>query len=167
MISRSALLGVACLAIAASPALAVGKKKDVSWGKPGISFVDYRADALECANRAYGVEVKPKPYGPVALSLGIASAFMPAALWTKLAPGEVPIYTTTYVEGYRHAVWMDTVEQLQAAVDTCLGERGYSRFRLSAGQMAKLRALPAGSSERQHFLYNLGSDAEVLAAQRI
>ena len=67
MFFRKALLGIASLAIVATPAFAVGKKKDVSWGKPGVAFVDYTADSLECANKAYGVTVEPKPYGPVSM----------------------------------------------------------------------------------------------------
>jgi hypothetical protein len=167
MISRIALIGIASLAIAAAPAHAVGKKKDVSWGKPGVSLVDYAADSLACSNMAYGAKVTPKPYGPVALDLGTLGAFMPASLWLKLTPGEVPVYSTTYVEGYRHAMWMDVVDQLQAVVDACLSERGYHRFRLTAGQMATLRRLPQRSPERQAFLHSLGSDGRVLAAQAI
>jgi hypothetical protein len=53
MLSRLALLGVASLAVALSPAQAVGKKSNMSWGKAGISFVQYRADALDCANRLW------------------------------------------------------------------------------------------------------------------
>ena len=164
MIPRFALLGLSALALVSSPALAVGKKHDQSWGRAGVSLASYHTDALDCANRAYGIDVQMRPYGPAWAGWG---AFLPAAVWTSLTPGRVPIYTTTYVEGYRHAAWMDTVEQLQAVVDTCLTERGYQRFRLTSAQMRTLRGLRLGSAEREQFLHSLGSDAQVLSAQAI
>src|ERR1044072_3114162 len=139
MIARLALLGLSALALASSPALAVGKRSNESWGRAGVALAAYHSDALDCANRAYGVEVTMRPYGPA--SSAWAGAFLPAAVWTSLTPGRIPIYTTTYVEGYRHAAWMDTVEQLQAVVDSCLVEKGYQRFRLTSAQMRTLRGL--------------------------
>lgn len=165
MIPRLAMLGLSALALAASPALAVGKKADVSWGRAGVSLAAYHGDALDCANHAYGVNVRMRPYGPTAAGFGFA--IVPAAVWTSLTPGRIPFYSTDYVEGYRHAAWVDTVEQLQAVVDSCLTERGYRRFRLTSAQMQTLRALPRGSAERERYLHSLGSDAQVLSAQAI
>ena len=165
MIPRFAMLGLSAIALASSPALAVGKRSNESWGRPGVSLAAYHDDALDCANRAYGVNVQMRPYGPA--SAAWAGAFLPAAVWTSLTPGRIPIYTSTYVEGYRHAAWMDTVEQLQAVVDRCLTEKGYQRFRLTAAQMRALRHLPQGSAERERYLHSLGSDAQVLSTQSI
>jgi len=159
------MLGLSAIALASSPALAVGKRSNESWGRPGVSLAAYHDDALDCANRAYGVHVQMRPYGPA--SAAWAGAFLPAAIWTSLTPGRIPVYTTTYVEGYRHAAWMDTVEQLQAVVDRCLTEKGYQRFRLTAAQVRALRHLPQGSAERERYLHSLGSDAQVLSTQSI
>jgi hypothetical protein len=159
------MLGLSALALAASPALAIGKKADQSWGRAGVSLAAYHADALDCANRAYGVNVQMRPYGPT--FAGFGASYLPAALWTSLTPGRVPFYSTDYVEGYRHAAWMDTVEQLQAVVDSCLTERGYQRFRLTSAQMRTLRGLARGSAERELYLHSLGSDARVLSAQAV
>ena len=164
MISRLAMAALAALTLAATPALAVGQGRDVSWGRTGISFEQYRADALECGNRAYGAEVDVPPYGPVA-SWG--AAVLPGAIWTRLTPGRVPIYTSTYVDGYRHHAWWHTVDQLQAIVDSCLVEKGYQRFRLTSAQMRTLRRLERNSPERHQFLFSLGSDSNVLATQAI
>ena len=165
MIARLALLGLSALALASSPALAVGKRSNESWGRAGITLAAYHSDALECANRAYGAEVRMRPYGPTFAGFGFA--FLPSAVWTNLTPGRVPFYSTDYVEGYRHAAWVDTVEQLQAVVDSCLTERGYQRFRLTSAQMRTLRGLRQGSAERERYLHSLGSNAEVLSAQSV
>jgi hypothetical protein len=165
MIPRFAMLGLSALALVSTPALAVGKRGNESWGRAGVSLASYHNDALDCANRAYGVDVQMRPYGPAWSAW--AGAFLPAGIWTSLTPGTVPIYTTTWVEGYRHAAWMDTVEQLQAVVDSCLTGKGYQRFRLTSAQMRALRHLEQGSPEREQFLHSLGSDAQVLTAQAI
>ena len=165
MIARLALLGLSALALASSPALAVGKRSNVTWGRAGVSLASYHGDALECANRAYGVEVQMRPYGPT--FAGFGASFLPAAVWTNLTPGRIPFHSTDYVEGYRHAAWVDTVEQLQAVVDNCLVEKGYQRFRLTSAQMRTLRGLRQGSAERERYLHGLGSDAQVLSAQAI
>jgi hypothetical protein len=159
------MLGLSALALAATPAHAVGKRGNESWGRAGVSLATYHNDALDCANRAYGVDVQMRPYGPISAWFG--ASWMPAAIWTSLTPGRVPIYSSDYVEGYRHAAWMDTVEQLQAVVDSCLTERGYQRFRLTSAQVRTLRRLQQGSAEREQFLHSLGSSAQVLSAQAI
>jgi hypothetical protein len=159
------VLGLSALALASGPAVAIGKKADVSWGRAGVSLATYHGDALECANRAYGVQVQMRPYGPT--FAGFGASWLPAAVWTSLTPGRIPFYSTDYVEGYRHAAWVDTVEQLQAVVDSCLVEKGYQRFRLTAAQMRVLRTLPHGSAERERYLHSLGANAQVLGTQAI
>ena len=85
MISRLALLGIASLAIAASPAVAVGKKKNVSWGKPGVSYTQYRKDAIDpgafvvAGTRSWTQDVEeaaadPLPFDNVAYALHFYAA---------------------------------------------------------------------------------------------
>src|ERR1700753_2077832 len=116
MPKRLFMFGLSALIFVSGPALAGGKKADVSWGRAGVSLATYHGDALECANRAYGVQVQMRPYGPT--FAGFGQGWLPGAAGTSLTPGRIPFYSTDYVEGYRHAAWMDTVEQLQAVVDS-------------------------------------------------
>lgn len=165
MISRLAMVGLAAAALSAAPAFATGKPQNVSWGRPGVSFETYQADALECANQAYGVDVQMRPFGPAASAWN--GTFLPAAVWTSLTPGQIPVYTSTYVEAYRHAAWMDVVDELQMVVDHCLTQKGYQQFRLTSAQMDTLRRYRQGTSERARYLHGLGADAHVLAAQAL
>ena len=165
MISRLALLGIASLAIVASPALAVGKKKNMSWGKPAVSFAQYRADALDCANLAYGVEVTPKRAGFV--GSGFYGHLLPLAYLANVTPDRWLFRTSTLEEGVRYALRKDTIEQLQAVVDSCLVGRGYRQFRLSSDQMSMLRRIPKDAPERQTYLHSLGSSETVLATQAL
>ena len=164
MIIRCAVASALALSLAVTPAFAVGKKSDESWAKPGVTFAAYNADALDCANRAYGVNVTMKPVGP--MGTGYLSLVLPSALWTSLTPGKIPIYTTTYVEAYRNAARIDTIEQLQAVVDTCLGARGYQKFQLTADQATTLRKLQRGSIERARYLHGIAADARTIGMRR-
>ena len=149
------LIGAASAMLLAAPAAAVGKKPHQSWGKADVSFADYRADSLECSNRAYGVDVVLGPLGPAVGGNNYA-----------LDP-DVQVITTTYIRHVQHAANYDAVTQLQAVVDSCLVEKGYRRFELTRQQMATLHGLEQGTPERQHYLHSLGSNASVLAAQGI
>jgi len=163
---RLATVAALSLALVSTPAGALKVKKgNESWGKPGVTFAQYRADALECANLTYGAPIQLNPLPP--MPTGFFGVAMPNGEWLDLAPGHVMIYTTTLVEGVKHAAWMDVSEQLQKVLDTCLVEKGYTRFRLTAGQMQRLNHLKQTTPERQQFLYQLGSDAAVVVPQRI
>ena len=154
------------LALVSAPADALKvKKKDESWGKPGVTFAQYRADALECANMTYNAPIVL--HDLPAFGTGYQGSFLPVSLASKLTPGTVQVWTTTLVEGVKHAAWMDISEQLQVVLDRCLAEKGYTRFRLTSAQMSQLSHLGKMSPERQQYLYRLGSDANVVTAQRI
>jgi hypothetical protein len=166
MHARLATVFALSLALAVAPAGALNiKKGNESWGKPGVTFAQYRADALECANLTYGAPISLNSLPP--MPTGFFGVALPDGEWLDLRPAHVKIYTTTLVEGVKHAAWMDISEQLQRVLDTCLVEKGYSRFRLTAGQMRRLEHLRRTSPERQQFLYELGSDGTVVAAQKI
>ncbi len=166
MHARLATVFALSLALVATPVGALNvKKKDESWGKPGVTFAQYRADALECANLTYGAPISLNPLPP--MPTGVFSVALPDGELLDLAPNHVVIYTTTLVEGVKHARWMDISEQLQRVLDSCLVEKGYSRFRLTAGQMQTLDHLKRMSPERTQYLYQLGSDRTVVAAQKI
>jgi hypothetical protein len=117
---------------------------DVSWGKTGISYDQYQYDAHYCA--ATGVLLALK-----------------APAWALNKGG-----TTSLTDALEQR-WQNP--QLIAFgennLEHCLAVRGYSKFRLTPQQMAHLQALAHGSIERHHYLYSLGSDAEVLARQKL
>jgi len=163
---RLATVAVLTLALVSAPAGALNvKKRNESWGKPGVSFAQYRADALECANMTYGAPIALHPLPP--MPTGYVGVALPSGLWLDLRPSHVMIYTTTLVEGIKHATWMDISEQLQVVLNQCLVEKGYSRFRLTSDQMGRLNHLKRTSPERQQYLYQLGSDAAVVVTQKI
>jgi hypothetical protein len=120
-----------------------------SWGKPGISFLQYRTDAVECAYLAGSA-------GPVTVaSVDLVFAF---------DGGDVfEVMESTKRNQYR--MWNNVADQLEPALETCLRGRGYRPFKLTAEQSAQLKALKAGSASRHRYLYGLAIDPDVLKAQ--
>jgi hypothetical protein len=120
-----------------------------SWGKPGISFLQYRTDAVECAYLAGSA-------APVTVaSVDLVFAF---------DGGDVfEVMESTKRNQYR--MWNNVADQLEPALETCLRGRGYRPFKLTAEQSAQLKALKAGSASRHRYLYGLAIDPDVLKAQ--
>jgi hypothetical protein len=114
---------------------------DVSWGKAGVSFADYKRDALYCS--AYGTVY--------ALNAPAWAVTRDGNLWDAIM---------------MHYQNRDFVRLGQGDVEHCLALRGYSRFHLSPDEAAHLATLQAGSEARRRYLYSLGSDPQVLAAQK-
>jgi hypothetical protein len=52
-------------------------------------------------------------------------------------------------------------------LNSCLVERGYQEFALTAEQAAHLAKLPKGSNEYHEYLYKLGTDAEIVGKQSV
>jgi hypothetical protein len=142
--------------------------------------VSYNADAQQCAQRAFGATVGMKPQTSEALgalqamslysfitSWNYAQHGGPMAAAEAVRPDRVPFRNTSYEGMFKHAAWVDVVEQLQQVVDSCLMERGYRKFRLTDAQRDALRRLKAGTAERQHYLQSLGSNPQILVAQRL
>lgn len=169
------------VAILACPSQADAKRKpaDISWGKHGVSFDDYRRDTLECANTTYGLDVSVKPETVTALSSQNSAALAAvisglerkpsgggsyadgaagyAAAMASIDPRRVLYRNSSYTELVRHAAYVDVTDQLQAVLDFCLTQRGYRRFRLSADQRRQLRQYRPGTEERAHFLHALST----------
>lgn len=153
--ARAALLltTAALMASLTQPAAAY-LRRDESWGKPGISYLQYRTDAVECA---YQVETKAPVSIPIVdLTFAI----------------DVPTYDTADVLDYASAYgmktnrhWRRVSQQLEPALVSCLKGRGYQRFRLTDRQKDELKRLGAGTRARNVYLWNLAVDPTVLKTQ--
>ena len=129
-----------------------------SWGKAGVSYLQYRTDAVECAWQASQTELK---VGPSGLTL-------PGPQMN--ADGEEDVIDTLAAAANAYAqekqmVQAKALEQLQTAVESCLRGRGYRPFRLTRDQAERLRGLRVGGVGRYEYLYSLAVDPAVLKAQ--
>jgi hypothetical protein len=147
---RTVLLATAAFAalLVASPAAA----RD-SWGKPDVGFAEYRADADQCSNAAFDAKIWMEPVYHV-IRAGYAAS--------------TDVYSYARA-GYivQHGVTVTIADQLQNAVDRCLVDRGYTRFRLTEAQDRQLGRFHRGTMERAHFLHSLAADRGVMTTQAI
>jgi hypothetical protein len=175
-VDKHALLAAAVsLALAPSPVWAADPVD--TWGKAGVSFEQYRDDAVTCGRTAHYADVSNTEH---------ARAFAEATRRLEAADdhGMGGAGATPDEDMYRMAQLGARSEQIRSSirpekrlrelkaalvsiVERCLVERGYSRFRLTGEQEQALRRLKKGSPERHRFLHALASDESVLASQRI
>jgi hypothetical protein len=144
---------------AAGTAAAKALPRDHSWGKPDVTFLQYRTDAVECAWQASQAPpvvngtnmVMPQPPSPV--------------------PGVGPTaddVLSDLVDAYnvnKLIVKSKVIDQLQGGLEACLTARGYRPFGLTKAQAEELHAMKPGDKARQLYLYRLSVDPDVLKAQ--
>ena len=148
--SRKVLLTSAALAIVfAAPSAAAHD----SWGKPNVGFTEYRADADQCSNAAFDAKLWMEPVYHV-IRAGYAAS---TDAYSYARAGYI----------VQHGVTVTIADQLQNAVDRCLIDRGYTRFRLTEAQDRQLGRFHRGSMERAHFLHSLAADPQVMTAQAV
>ena len=156
-------IAFALLAITATSAQAGPRQRAISWGKPGVSYTQYRKDAIECGHEAWYEDVS---------GTDAARIFKRASRQiegNEITPSmEAAIQSARIIAGTRPELRMKEVRDLQYDVlGKCLSDRGYVRFRLTEVQDKKLRKMRVGSPERHKFLHALGSNGGVVTAQKI
>jgi hypothetical protein len=154
------------LSLVALPAPALAAKAvSVAWGKTGVSFDQYRRDAVDCGRAGYYLDVS---------GTDAARAFKWGSRQLEASENRVADILTTAITSARivevtqpEKRMKDVGALLQATVNGCLVERGYTPFRLTKAQQSRLRRLHMGSPERHAYLYGLGTDENVLRSQAI
>jgi len=120
-----------------------------SWGKPAISFLQYRTDAVECAWLAASAAPVSVPMVDQVFAFDGGDVF--------------EVMESSKRSQYR--IWNNVADQLEPALESCLRARGYRPFKLTDEQNAQLKQLKRGSTSRHRYLYGLAIDPEVLTGQ--
>jgi len=168
----TALIAMATLGACAAPA------GMTSWGKPGVSMVDYRLDSAQCiieasgggpakgAGASGGNSTDPNQTSDTSGSRGATNG--PGGT----SGGGAIVYSgSASPDDANQAALQQRAQELSAkraqktVMEQCLASRGYRQFRLTPEQAAHLAKLPEGSAERRTYLHSLGSDPAVIAAQ--
>lgn len=172
-----------CAVASAWPAVA-SSPGDISWGKPGVSLDQYATDATQCTDASSNVPVSIKP-GTLRQMDALSSARLldittqlahdpnanPMAMVTDMtftkSQDDIARRSNTFGGQYVAIAKADVTDELQAALDACLTERGYVRIRLDAAQTKALSRLKRHGAERTAYLHALDSDAAIVARQRL
>lgn len=143
-----------------------------SWGKAGVAFDTYRADAVECGREGYFADVSDTEAAKVFKDASRRLENTETALGLAAQTGDINrigninAMSQQIVSSTRPRERMREVASvLNGTVAECLTKRGYVRFTLTEAQEKALKAYPAGTEARHHFLHALASDANVIAAQ--
>ncbi|HEV7605908.1 MAG TPA: hypothetical protein VGO61_01105 [Steroidobacteraceae bacterium] len=166
------------LLLTAGVALALGgcasTTPQLAWGKAGVSKVDYGTDVGMCtglaamqgtgdgANTAGGINGKNNSAGGGGSGQASPDASIPAGgSYSGMASADFAQRAATQQRTAEMAAQRARAERLSS----CLVERGYKEFALTAEQAAHLATLQKGSNDYHEYLYKLGSDAEVVGKQ--
>ncbi|HWU81661.1 MAG TPA: hypothetical protein VN158_16545 [Caulobacter sp.] len=165
-------LGLVCiLAAAALPASAQRPPSDESWGKPGVSYLQYRTDAVECAYKVGQEAPVSIPMVDLVFPMDmpvIDPVDAAGAVDTSGALNSSTYDTVKSLDTARARMtkpWREIVRQVRPALAQCLTERGYRRFRLTKDQHEQLKALPTGTRARHVYLWAIAIDPEVQRRQ--
>jgi len=170
-----------CLFFATSAAAAPAPKE--SWGKAGVTFDQYRQDAVECGRAGYYLDISEtadaKEFVKASRQLDTLNGMTPTPT-TSIGPnGQVSSnsveQTARFAAAQQHVIdgvrpdqrFRSIKETLQSTTDNCLVRRGYSKFSLTDDQRHRLRKLKVGSDERHAYLFRLASDPSILSSQAI
>ena len=177
--SFSRAVAVACLL---SAPLVAARTEPTSWGKPGVTIDQYRTDAITCGRAGYYLDVSNTEAAHVfkdatgqieanesdmpSVAMLAGSGPPEARRSATMELGDIVNRSARIVEGARPAKRMKEVgDIMNSKVDDCLRSRGYIHFKLTDSQRKHLAHLHFGSVDRHLYLYQLGSDPEVLRAQ--
>jgi hypothetical protein len=154
----AALIALAAAAGLAGPAGAATRPA-LSWGKPGVSFEEYRADATACLRAAAATDLTgTEP----------AQALVLASRRVETALNSDPWSVAQAIDAARPDLSIRQAREIiQARLDRCLADHGYHRFRLTVAQRRQLNQFSLRQPERQVFLHSLASDPRVLASQSV
>jgi hypothetical protein len=174
------LLSAAAFGATASEAASI-RDVETSWGRPGVTYTEYRSDAAACEKEAASTEIAGSPAvrqlvkASRALDNIYASAWMayPAAAAGMASPtgivSSVSNPGNAALRVSRSFAVDDNIQgvraMLQQTIDACLLRHGYRQFRLTFEQRERLKKLPLRSARRHLYLHGLASDANVLQAQ--
>ena len=161
-----------------------------AWGKKDVTMLNYRTDGAECAvlaattssgengaNTAGGISGANASV-PQQRASGASNASAGAAGGGGAGGAQAVGGGGTYRDSGSADLATRAAQQQQSQemaanrmrndrLKSCLVSRGYTEFSLNADQRAKLSTLPQGSDERREFLYQLGTDPEVLEKQAL
>jgi hypothetical protein len=147
---------------------------NTAWGKPNVTKVDYGTDVGMCngfasledsgngANTAGGMNGS-RSSGAGSANAGGTMGTLGGGMYTGTASPDLVNRAATQQQSQE----MTAKRLREDRLSSCLVERGYSKFALTAEQNAELAKLKPGSNEYHEYLYKLGADPAVLAKQGV
>lgn len=151
---RSALLILTLIATTGT-AMAAKRPPTTTWGKPSVSFDDYRRDARDCALQGAKADIRGwKPTKSVVAATREQDRILENPVMSPNSP--MIDYAMVYHRSIRGNV-AEVQQTMVGVVETCLMDRGYREIVLDRAQERQLRRLKWGTEERARYLYALAT----------
>lgn len=168
---RHCTFAITAAALACSSAQAGAPR--FAWGKAGISYDQYRAEAFECA--IVGLDTNIDNTEPVERLRNATRELEALDNRQSVASSADPVGA-----GINHAQDLARMREaarpdqqvkevkkiLFSAMQQCMIQRGYTRFALTEDQRDEIDKLKDGSQERRAYIHKLASDPAVLDHQK-
>jgi hypothetical protein len=173
VIAGAALAGVPAAARLVSPGLGI------SWGKPGVSLAQYRADAIKCGHDAAATDLAgTDPARALIVGSRLIDNDPNATPGAVVDPMAGPAAGPDAMQNAGSTASVDRMigpdrqiakagDILESALERCLRQHGYRKFKLTSEQRHRLSKLPLGSDARHAYLHSLASNPEVLTRQAV
>ncbi|WP_156348362.1 MULTISPECIES: hypothetical protein [unclassified Sphingomonas] len=160
MTIRRWVFSIVAVAIPASADAAV-----ISWGRAGVSLVQYRADAVECGKLGANADISKEP---ATQAIVAAEQFTERNLNASIAGSDPALEQALMARRLSPAKKLAEAQGVMlTATELCLTRLGYHRFTLTSDQSGRLGRLRLGSPERHAYLHALASDPAILAKQAV
>ena len=178
------MISLATLAFAGLAACSVNSghtSRPTSWGKEGVSKLDYQTDSILCATLAERAQADngSKTAGGInGANNGAGGGVASGSAGSQGGGSFGSLGGGTYREtaspdlvnraaNQQNSREMQLKQARMEALRSCLVGRGYTEFELTEAERAKLESLAPGSAERQQYLYTLGTDPEILKTRGV
>ena len=180
----NAKLVAALAACSGMIACATSSGPATSWGKEGVSMLEYQTDSILCAtlsentqgnngaNTAGGMTGKNSSQPSTPTVAGGQGSGQASGAAVPVGGGGV--YREGASSDFANRAAMQQRQEEMArlkarkeAMDSCLVKRGYTEFKLTEEQRQHLATLPEGSPERRAYLYKLGTDPNILRVNKV
>lgn len=125
-----------------------------SWGKPGVTFDQYRADSVECAKIGYFRDVsQDEPAKRFIRGLETADRLMNFP--SPADGGDDWMLSVRRTQPDRQKRLLQTIQV--GDVEQCLTGKGYRKFTLTTDEQKALSQYPRGSEARHRYLHALAA----------
>ncbi len=152
--SRGFAVVIGIMLASSGAAQAADRPPIESWGKPGVTFDQYRADSVECAKIGYFRDVsQDEPAKRFVRGFETADRLMNFP--SPADSGDDWMLSVRRMQPDRQKRLLQAIQV--GDVERCLTGKGYRKFTLTAGEAKMLKRYPRGSEARHHYLYTLAA----------
>lgn len=159
------------LGIQAGSANAKDAAPRVVWAKAGVSYEQYRGDALECGNKGLARNIDNSEEVKTLARASRQLESIDASAQANVSPASGAMSESIQEQRVIAAArpeqqYARIKEKMFQVVRGCMADRGYARIVLTESQREQHGRIKGDADARRAYIYKLASDPHVLETQR-